>query len=105
MEILNKFSLNNPYRFCMYLSSLILVTSMFTEPVNIDVYLLRKLCFKLIVLGLIIWIIDNLYYNYLLEQRQYSDDEYTYNEESNIKYKNFKIGLNILYLFIGLLMI
>lgn len=105
MEILENFSLNNIYRYCIYLSSVILVSSLLTEPISINVNSLRSSCFKLIAIGLIAWFIDNYYYNYLLKQRQYYDDDDTYNEDSFIKYDEFKLFLNFGYLIIGFLII
>ena len=105
MEILENFSLNNIYRFCIYLSSVILVSSMLTEPIGINVNSLRSSCFKLIAIGLFAWVIDNYYYNNLLEQNQYYDDDDEHNKDSFIKYNNFKIGLNLVYLIIGLMII
>lgn len=104
MEMLENFSLNNPYRFCIYLSSIVLVSSLLTEPVSINVNSLRISCLELIAIGLFAWIFDNKYYNYLLEQERHYDDE-TYSEQLIIKYNNFKLVLNSLYLFVGLLII
>jgi hypothetical protein len=86
MDILENFSLSKPYKFCIYLSSVVLVSSLLSEPSNIDIISLRKSCFWLIVIGLIAWIIENSCYD--IEN-----------------YMTFKRILNSVYLFIGLLIV
>lgn len=95
MDILENFSLSKPYRFCIYLSSVVLVSSLLNEPFNIDIVSLRKSCFWLIVIGLISWIIDNQYYNSFLIGNNYDKEDY----------KTFKLILNVAYIFIGLLIV
>ena len=95
MGILENFSLSKPYRFCIYLSSVVLVSSLLSEPFNIDIVSLRKSCFWLIVIGLISWIIDNQYYNSFLIGNNYDEEDY----------KTFKLILNVAYVFIGLLIV
>ena len=98
MSILENFSLSKPYRFCIYLSSVILVSSLLNEPSNIDIVSLRKSCFWLIALGLISWIIDNQYYDSLPKENMYIKD-------SIESYKTFKLILNSVFLFIGLVIV
>ena len=95
MDILENFSLSKPYRFCIYLSSVVLVSSLLSEPFNIDIVSLRKSCFWLIVIGLISWIIDNQYYTSFLIGNNYDEEDY----------KTFKLILNVAYVFIGLLIV
>ena len=100
MSILENFSLSKPYKFCIYLSSVVLVSSLLSEPSNIDIISLRKSCFWLIVFGLIAWIIDNQYYESLLKENTYIE-----NSKSIEEYKTFKHILNIMYLLIGLVIV
>ena len=94
MSVLENFSLSNPYRFCIYLSSVVLVSSLLSEPSNIDIVSLRKSCFWLIFIGLIAWIINNrCYYHFLIENN--SEEEYA----------TSKLILNSVYLIMGFLIV
>ena len=104
MDILEIFSLSKPYKFCIYLSSIILVSSFITQPLDIDVYHLRKACFSLITWGVIFWIVENIYYNHLqtLKSKDYRSYDY---EQFRSYYTIINAGLNGIYLFIALLVI
>lgn len=102
MELLENFSLSKPYRFCIYLSSVILVSSFITQPLDIDVNNLRKACISLIIWGVLFWIIENIYYDYL---RALENDGYDDYEQILLIHRIFNAGLNGIYLFISLLVI
>lgn len=102
MEILENFSLSKPYRFCIYLSSVILVSSFLSVPSDINIVNLRKSCLWLIIIGLIAWTAENIYYDYLSELEY--DREIDARERFG-KYRMFKVILNVAYLIIGYLIL
>lgn len=104
MDILENFSLTKPYRFCMYLSSVILVSSFVVQPLDIDVNHLRKACFSLIAWGIIFWIAENFCYYYL---RILEDDDYMEIDHRSVIKRHMIIntGLNAIYLVIALLIV
>ncbi|MDK2912506.1 MAG: hypothetical protein PWR29_1463 [Methanolobus sp.] len=105
MNILENFSLSRPYKFCIYLASIILVSSFITQPFDVDVNSLRKACFSLIAWGIVFWIVENIYYDHL-EALDADESVYIY-EELQILYNHKFINafLNGLYLFIGLVIV
>lgn len=98
VEILDNFSLSNPYRYCIYLSSVTLVSSLLTEPIGINIVSLRYACFWLVTSGLIAWIIENRYYEYLSELESNESIEVEHLAE---RYSHFKLNLNLIYLILG----
>jgi hypothetical protein len=100
MDVLENFSLSKPYRFCMYLSSVILVSTLLNEPPEIDnIASLRYSCMGFIILGIISWSAENTYYDYLWEKEY---DEEMDERELGGKYNSFKLFLNVSYFIIGI---
>lgn len=87
MDVLENFSPNKPYKFCLYLASVILVSTLLTEPVGININSVRSACFGLIIVGLIAWTADNraIDYYYQLEQDEYHDIEKIIEDYSKVK--------------------
>lgn len=104
MDILENFSLSKPYKFCIYLSSVVLVSSFIAQPLDIDVNDLRKACFSLITWGVVFWILENIYYNYLQTLKSKDYRRYDY-EQFRSYYTIINASLNGIYLFIALLVI
>lgn len=104
MSLLENFSLSKPYRFCIYLSSVILVSSFIAQPLDIDVNHLRKACFSLIKWGVVFWILENIYYDYLRTLKSKGHRRHDY-EQYQSYHTIINAGLNGIYLVIALLII
>jgi hypothetical protein len=59
--ILEKLSLNKPYKYVLYLAGIILVLATFVPTHGYDVRVIQSVSFKFIILGLIVWMIDELF--------------------------------------------
>ena len=98
MEILQNFALNRPYKLILYLSSIILVLSFITKPLDININELRSICFSITTVGIIAWMIDYIY------TRTMNDKRYISDEDRN-DYTRYIGALNIGYFIISLLII
>lgn len=97
MEVLHNFSLNRPYKFILYLSSIILVLSFITKPPDIDTTELRWTCVLITASGVVAWIVDEIYTSEMNDKDRdaVSDNNYTI-------YRLSMYALNILYFIVSL---
>lgn len=97
MEILQNFSLNQPYKFILYLSSIILVLSFVVKPSDIDINKLRIACFLITTCGVIVWKIDERYTNEMIDK----DERGAIYDEDYVAYKRYTDVLNFFYFIIS----
>lgn len=69
-ELFGNLSIHSWYRYLLYVSGVIFILSFFLEPVKIEISNLRAFSVNTIVLGLILWTIENLY-NWTLDMFNY----------------------------------
>lgn len=103
MEVLDNFSLNKPYRFCIYLASIILVSSFLTEPPGINVSDLRSGCIWFIALGLVAWILEGFSYMVYLEDLDCDIEDAA--AVAGSRFNLFKLIINIMCLFLGVMIL
>jgi len=80
--LLENFAIKNWYRFLLYLGGVILILSLFLEPKGVEISRLRSFSFYTVVLGLVVWIIDDILYKigdyqeYLYENDRLYESQY-----------------------------
>ncbi len=82
MYLLDNFAIKNWYRFLLYLGAVILILSLFLEPKGVEISSLRSFSFYTVVVGLVVWIIDDIFYKlgdyleYLYENGKLYESQY-----------------------------
>jgi len=70
--LLDNLDIKNWYRFLLYIGGVILILSMFLEPKGITISQVRTFSIRTIILGLMVWIAYEIFYNQIDMMSEYT---------------------------------